>query len=304
MIDQAFQQLRSNLEPSETFQATIQQRHNAVRSAIENIFGQADTKLIGSLQRRTRIRPGTGQPFDIDILVVLGEFHSWVPTGGVTPQMALDQVRRVVGSSDRYGAMGPVVDAPTVQFEYQDNVKVELVPAYRDRVGASPNGTPHQPVGRGYWIPKDGQWVHADYDHDAACVTSANTLTNGWLIPTIKMLKALRRLYIDQLPPFKVEVLAVQYLPNVIANLSAANALSYPRIISGFFNVVEGPAMVPLRMPGSNSVPVALAPADAVAVGARIRELRQYCTSALGLPLYQQYDAWRQLFGDAFPART
>jgi hypothetical protein len=303
MIDHAFEQLRANLEPSETFRALIQQHHNAVRGAIENVLGELDTKLIGSLQRRTRIRPRPGHTFDIDILVVLGEFHSWLSHGGVTAQMALDHVRRVVMSTDRYGAMGPAVDAPTVQFEYRDDVKVELVPAYRDYVGMSPEGVRHQPVGRGYWIPKNGRWELADYDHDAECVTAANAQADGWFIPAVKMLKALRRLYLDRLPSFQVEVLAVHYLPRVIAALVAARVLSYPHIITGFFNAVDAAATGPLRMPGSNSAPVVLTPAEAGPVATSVGELRRYCSSVLTLAPQDQHDAWRRLFGDEFPAR-
>ena len=72
-----FSKLKQNLEPNPSFDQTIQTRHAAVRSALEN-KGAAikDTKLIGSLQRKTRIQPRIGEKFDIDILVVLGKFYS------------------------------------------------------------------------------------------------------------------------------------------------------------------------------------------------------------------------------------
>ena len=116
MIQEAFQKLRTNLELNDTFDVLIQQRHNAVRSVIENNMGTVNTKLIGSLQRKTRIQPKQNGTFDIDILVVLGSFYNWLPLGapgGVTPAAAMQTLHEAVNESDRYRAMGPQQDQPT-----------------------------------------------------------------------------------------------------------------------------------------------------------------------------------------------
>jgi hypothetical protein len=69
--------LKGNLEPSETLSLMIQARHNAVRRSVKkgnpNVV---DTKLIGSVRRKTRIHPRTEDKFDIDILVIFGSFYS------------------------------------------------------------------------------------------------------------------------------------------------------------------------------------------------------------------------------------
>jgi Second Messenger Oligonucleotide or Dinucleotide Synthetase domain len=141
-ITQAFLTLKKNLELNPSFDDTVQQKHNAVHSVLENL-GITDTKLIGSLQRRTRIQLRPGEIFDIDILVPLGEFYGWVSSGGVSPQLALQYLHGILNKSDRYRAMNPQQNQPTITFEYKDDVKVELVPAYLDMVGYSPDGKIH-----------------------------------------------------------------------------------------------------------------------------------------------------------------
>ena len=102
MITDTFLKLKSNLEPNNTFAETISRKHNAVRGVIDQSV--QDTKLIGSLHkhRQTRIQPEEGHDFDIDILVILGDFNNWLPSGGVTAQMAMNQVHSLVQQSDKY----------------------------------------------------------------------------------------------------------------------------------------------------------------------------------------------------------
>ena len=80
MISGSFLKLKSNLELNKTFDEIIQQRHNAVRSVLENNLSNIETKLIGSLQRKTRIQPRPEDGFDIDILVILDESQEFNPT--------------------------------------------------------------------------------------------------------------------------------------------------------------------------------------------------------------------------------
>ena len=106
MLADVFLQLKSNLELTPRFDELVQQRQNAVRDYLHNNHvGVVDTKLIGSVRRKTRIQPQSDGQFDIDILVVMGSFFNWLPvgaSGGITPQRALSDLRRSVISSDRY----------------------------------------------------------------------------------------------------------------------------------------------------------------------------------------------------------
>src|SRR5436853_5605786 len=104
-----FARLRQNLEPNPTFSDIIQTRHAAVRAQLA-----PDSHLIGSLQRRTRIQPLPGQPFDIDILAVLGSFASWTFVGGITAAAAIQYLLNKAQASDRYSVKNPTPDSPTV----------------------------------------------------------------------------------------------------------------------------------------------------------------------------------------------
>lgn len=148
MLSEGFEKLKSNLELNDSFESVIETHHKAVRSVIKNAAPGINSKLIGSLQRHTRIQPREGDKFDIDILVELGSFYGWV-SQGITTHDALNKLGEYVSQSPRYQSMGPYTDAPTISFNYQDGVKVELVPAYRDWIGTHNDGQPCPPKGRG-----------------------------------------------------------------------------------------------------------------------------------------------------------
>lgn len=307
MISEAFQKFRTNLELGDTFDALIQQRHNAVRSVIENNTGTVNTKLIGSLQRKTRIQPKQDGIFDIDILVVLGSFYDWLPTGvpgGVMPADAMQTLHDVVTESDRYGSMGPHQDQPTISFEYSDNTKVELVPAYIDQIGQSANGITHTPKGRAYWIPKNGQWVLADYDYDAAHITSANDKSDGNLIPVIKMLKAIKREHFPAMDSFHLELVAADIVPAMVAlRKSKSLPLSYPLLVTDFFQFAKDYLGNQIKVPGSHTPHYSMDAVTCGAVSAKFDEIENFCINALNKSETEQMKDWRELFGEAFPTR-
>src|ERR1051326_6084702 len=167
-----FLKLKSNLELDPTFAEKVSKRHLAVREYLKNNHpGFKDAKLIGSLQRLTRIHPGQAQKFDIDIIVIMGEFHQWLAAGGVSPQAALDALHSTIETSARYNAMEPVQDAPTISLTAADDIEVQLVPAYVDMIGRDPSGNELGAIGRGYWVAKEGKWKMADYDHEAEWIS-------------------------------------------------------------------------------------------------------------------------------------
>lgn len=302
-IHQSFLNLKSNLELNDSFGEVIQQKHNAVRSLIENSGLNVDTKLIGSVARKTRIQPlSEDETFDIDILVVLGEFTGWTNYGGISPRDALACVQSVVEGSSRYASMNPVPDEPTVTFEYKDNVKIELVPAYRDKVGYSSDGITCAPIGRGYWIPKDGKWQLADYDYEADYISRMNTHLDGWLVPTIKMLKAVRREYLPEMKSFHLEVLAVNLLTAIIGAKRKLNmSITYPSLISGFFSAAENFVLPPAKIADSNSGAITLGPASSLKIHQNIIMIKNFCKNLETLVSEEEkLKNWKILFGDPF----
>lgn len=254
-LTEAFTKVKSDLELNQSFQNIISTRHKAIRGWIEKVDPAIETKLIGSLQRKTRIQPiNNGELFDIDILVILGSFSRWAESGGITPTNALENMETIIKTNTQYKKMGPETDSPTISVEYSDNVIAELVPAYRDQVGETPDGRKVNKVGRGYWIPKNNKWVYADYDYDAEYISNLNNNCANMVIPTIKMLKCIKRNLIPDMSSYHLEVLATNILPRIITELFLKSKLSFDMIIYNFFKTAQGEVNNYNSIEGSNSI--------------------------------------------------
>jgi len=303
MINEVFLKLKSNLELSESFDEVIQQKHNAVRSVIENNLTNTDTKLIGSLQRKTRIQPRPEDDFDIDILVILGEFSSWVSTGGITPQDAIRSVYYGIGQSERYNSMSPHIDEPTVTFEYKKgDVKVELVPAYIDKIGYYPDRKTPTVVGRGYWIPESSKWELADYDYEAKYITKMNETSDGFLIPSIKMLKAIKRRFFPDMPSFYLEILASHIIPSItIWRKRQGYQTDYPTLITNFFSIAKDKLQIPVKMEGSCSPVISLDFLKQQQIIQNFNKIDNYLAWLASQADNKKIEGWREIFNDLMP---
>jgi hypothetical protein len=297
-----FEKLRQNLEPNPTFDGVIQTRHASVRAQLA-----PRSHLIGSLQRKTRIQPLPDQTFDIDIVVVLEDFVGWAPMGGsgTTPQTAIQVVLDRVHDSDRYALKNPIVDAPTVTLHFANNVKVELVPAFFDRVGYNPAGIPHMPKDRAYWIPDGaGNWLLADYDYDADYISAANKNESaGYLVPTIKILKAIKRRHFPQLKSFALEMLAAAKIPALVSMHKVKGwPITYPMLLRGFFQLAQRDLLQPISIRGSLSAPIVLSAIEVATIG---RQFELICNAIDEMEPKSDADKikyWRAIIGDEFPA--
>ncbi|MFZ5437464.1 MAG: SMODS domain-containing nucleotidyltransferase [Patescibacteria group bacterium] len=305
-IHEAFSLLKNNLELKPTLDQIIQTRHKAVRGVIENSqLTIQDTKLIGSHQRQTRIHP-TGETIDIDILVVLGQFDRWVPTGGITPNTALQNVHFVTSESERYQQMHPEVDSPTVTLSSVTNVHVEIVPAYIDNIGISPSGLPHAPVGRAYWIPNpdgSGTWKLADYDHDASQITVQNQTCDGMVIPTIKKLKAIKRIYFPELASYLLEALVLRTIPPAIQVRKIVGLPnSYPALIHDFFVDAQPMLDQHIFFPGSLTPATKLDPLTVFNLKQTFQTIADYTNTLIKLgDTPAAHQGWKKLFGHPYP---
>lgn len=303
-VAQAFNQFKSRLELSQSFQDEVTTHHNAIRKWIESYDLNIGTKLIGSLQRKTRIQPRSEEIFDIDILIILGSFSKWVPSGGIKPEDALEKVEDIVNEHGTYEKLGVETDNPTITFEYEDDVKVELVPAYRDQIGKAPDGTPTLPVGRGYWIPRNNKWAIADYDYDAEHISTSNENSDGYLIPTIKMLKAAKRNLFPLMKSYHLEVIATSILPFVVNYFKEQKwQITYPSLVYNFFLLGKDEVLKTTNIPGSKSPS-----ADDHMTSIKKRELSElfgkiggYCKTLFSLSDREAIQAWSKLFGPPFP---
>jgi hypothetical protein len=300
-----FLKLKANLELDPTFAKSISTRHTAIRTYLQNNHSSfKDSKLIGSVGRKTRISPGSGKKFDIDILIIVGEFYSWVSSGGVTPQAALDQMHATVNSSARYGEMNPFQDAPTVTMTYADEIRAQPVPAYIDMIGRDPLGNELGSVGRGYWVVKNGTWQMADYDHEADYISKQNNASLGFLIPAIKMLKALKQRYFPELDSFPLEILAANNIPlSVIVKKANNTPLFYRDLLQEFFADTPAQLSSPIKVPGSKSAPIILDADKVQRLSKTFVTLANYISAINVTPQQgKKVEMWRELFPDHFPA--
>jgi hypothetical protein len=300
-----FLKLKSNLELDPTLVASIAMRHNAIRTYLKNNIPEVkDSKLIGSFQRQTRIRPGAGKKLDIDILVIMGEFYGWTTFGGVTPQAAIHTLHAAVNQSDRYSDLDPVPDPPTVTLTYADDIEVQLVPAYIDMIGHDPSGNYIGSAGRGYWVVKSAAWEMADYDHEAAYISSQNAASRGYLIPAIKMLKAIKRIYFPDFGSFPLEILAANIVPiSVSAKRMHQIPISYPDLLQEFFEYAPSWLSIPIMVLGSKSPAIPIDQFTRASLTKLFGTIAEFISATKNHSSQtSQVAAWRKLFGDHFPA--
>jgi len=296
-ILQAFNEFKSRLELNETLQNAVTTHHEAIREWVESYNSNIKTQLIGSLQRKTRIHPRINDIFDIDILVILGEFHKQVDSGGIIPTQALDKLESIVKEHGTYRKLGVETDSPAVVFEYRDGVKVELIPAWRDFI--------YEPQGRGYRVPKRNMWVSADYDYDADYVSKKNDESDGWLIPTIKMLKAAKRNLFPEMKSYHLEVLATNIIPEIVSYYKSQRyQISYPSIIFSFFLLAKNEILKSSKILGSKSPDAGsyMNSFQRNELAEIFKKISNFCQSLISLDGRKAIEGWQKIFGEPFPS--
>lgn len=305
-ITAAFRELlaRIELNPARSFLAS--QRYNAIKHRIESELSGTEVLQVGSFQRKTKIRPvKEDDPLDIDVIVCFGNaYHYALDGSGNTPTKALEIVRRALVSDGTYRIMSPETDAPTVVLEYADGFKAELVPCYRDFTGAYPRSQ-----GPACYIigTSDGRWLAADYDFDAAFISSLNqnSIVKQSLIPSIKMVKAFLRGKNFRLKSFHTEILCAALLPYALEDWQAQNLRwDYQHILAQFLSEAYSLLDAPISIPGSYSPSV-----DSGMNPSELQELGQVLLK-WGAAAWEicridddgrAVEYWRDFFGDPFP---
>lgn len=303
----SFQHLLSCIELNPTRVELASERYNSVKSLLEATVPGKHVTQIGSFQRRTKIRPADlSDDLDIDVLVGFGpaDHIAFPPEPMVTTSGALATVQAALSSNRTYRLMGPRPDFPTVRLEYSDGISMEIVPAFIDRTGFHPH-LPAEP--ECYLIgTSHGAWVPADYDYDAYVVSGLNRLTNGLLVPSIKMIKAFLRNRGLGLRSFHVEILCARVLPPAISGWTSAGVhFGFPHLLSFFLANVWTVISQPVCLLGSHSTPIdsEKSAADLFAIG-RYLQLQgtkawQICAEGDTVDALR---SWRQFFGEPFPA--
>lgn len=305
-IDQHFQSLRSRLELNPTKQGLVSMHYNAIKSKINALDKGYEVKLIGSLQRRTRIHPKVASKFDIDILVIKGTFYSWANPGeGITSKDALLSLKKEIVQSERYSSYKPSIDAPTISFTYDDGIHVEIVPAYKDEIGYNSKGVSHV-KGRSYWVATEEGWKIADYDYEAQLLSQINS-SCSYLIPIIKQLKLIRSQHFDGtgIDSIHFEILATKIIPYLFNNSLFGNYRDR-HYLEGLFKYASAFIKEPLNFEGSNADHRTIHYLDQIYINSKFSELLNLIKRANSenISYKEQISIWTEIFGDYFPQQV
>jgi len=278
------------------------QRYNAVKASIEAALPGKTLRQIGSFQRKTKIRPADlSDKLDIDVVVSFGRFYQYAPspTQGVSPAQALEIVRQGLGWNETYRVMPQQTDHPTIRLQYADQMAIELVPAYEDFTGQRARAL-GQPacyiVGATPY-----HWVLADYDYDAQLISGLNNLSDGQLVPTIKLVKAYFRNAAVPLKSFHTEVLTANTMPSLISEWKSKNyTFSYRHLLAGFLSRAATIITTPAVLYNSFSPPIDSG-LSAVTLASIGTFLSQRAEAAWHLCSTNAIVGWREFFGEPFP---
>lgn len=305
-VTEAFEELLRRIELNPARVAAASQRYNAVKATIEGALPGKIVSQIGSFQRKTKIRPADlGDGLDIDVVVSFKRFTEYATGGnGVSPEGALETVRRALTSNETYRVMAPEKDHPVVTLKYADGMLIELIPAFKDGTGAYPHpGSTYECYVIG---TTSGVWEPADYDYDAAVISALNGITSKKLIPCIKLVKAYFRNVKMPLKSFHTELLVATIVPHIIAEWDGKQySYGYEFLLAQFLRDASKILTNPVQLAGSYSPPIN-------------SNLTQLSLASLGTWLQGRADeawrlaqlsdkaqalvGWRDFFGDPFPA--
>ena len=191
-IDDAFDNLKSNLEITKTESDLARTRHKLVRNYIESSWQLADHFLTGSYSRQTK----TKKLKDVDIFAVIdpnGPQGSLAKGPGTA---AIDALRDVLAT--RWNDLDTDDNVVTIKYGDEDIASYEVAPVF-----------PRE--GHGYRMPNGAGWMDTDPQEHATLVTAKNKECDEKFVPFVKMVKGINREAGDPIdPPFLLEVMGLE----------------------------------------------------------------------------------------------
>ena len=190
-IDDAFDNLKHNLEITPTEQKLAAARHDAVRDHVRGAWQLADHFLTGSYRRATK----TKKLKDVDIFLVIDPAG---PQGGYRNRPPLEVLNALL-KLIRERWPEAYRDGMAVVIPYGDDVmSIEAVPAFKRS-------------GDGYFIPDPaaGAWLATNPKLHHELSIEKNEACGGKYVPLVKMIKGINRELGEPVSPsFLLEVMA------------------------------------------------------------------------------------------------
>jgi len=191
-IDEAFDNLKSNLEITQTEKDLAVTRHNLVREHIEASWKLTDHFLTGSYARQTK----TKKLKDVDIFVVIDPKGPQSHLANATGTAAISALREVL--STRWSDLESDEHVVTINYLGEDVTSYEVAPVFPRKAG-------------GYLMPNGATWMATDPTNHASLVTSKNKKCDDKFVPFVKMVKGINREANDAIQPsFLLEVMGLE----------------------------------------------------------------------------------------------
>ena len=191
-VNDAFQNLKSNLEITKTESRIAQTRHKLIREHVESSWQLVNHFLTGSYDRQTK----TKKLKDVDIFVVIDPEGPQASLANGSGTAAISALRNVL--TERWDDLD--VDDNVVRINYQGEevTSYEIAPVFKRN-------------GNGYRMPNGAAWMNTDPQKHATLVTAKNKECDGKLVPFVKMVKGINREAGDPIhPSFLLEVMALE----------------------------------------------------------------------------------------------
>jgi hypothetical protein len=192
-VDDAFSNLRSQLEITETESDLARRRHKEIRDHVASEWELEDDFLTGSYRRHTK----TKKLKDVDIFVVVKGDGAQGHLRDLGPSALLQELKLVLDK--KYDDV--VIDrmACTIGFGSDEIVSFDVVPAFKRTAG-------------GYEIP-DTQtgWINTNPKRHHELTSAKNAACDDKWVPFIKMVKGANRELGDAVEPsFLLEVMGLK----------------------------------------------------------------------------------------------
>jgi hypothetical protein len=193
-VDEAFANLRSQLEITKSESDLAQRRHKEIRDHVSSRWELEDDFLTGSYRRHTK----TKKLKDVDIFVVVKRDGAQGHLRDLGPSALLQELKAVL--DDKYDD-DVVIDrmACVVGFGSEEIASFDVVPAFKRKAG-------------GYEIP-DTQtgWINTNPKRHHEMTSEKNDACGDKWVPFIKMVKGANRELGDAVDPsFLLEVMGLK----------------------------------------------------------------------------------------------
>lgn len=234
-ITKYLEDLARSLGPTIKQREQIQTRLNGLCQILEKNLPYRNgnlnqlTYLHGSWNRGTIIRKWNGEKWDVDLLVLLGEYRPFPMLGWwnfpdrINPQSALATIRSHLKRVSQFSNMEIVQGFPTIQLRYADDFDIEIMPAYYRNWNWSEDR-----IHRVFCIPESKTgWKETRLFRFEKKLKLLDQRLKGRLILCIKILKYWRNTHSLPLPSILIEVLAYKFLKTINPTRSLAYLVKF-----------------------------------------------------------------------------